>query len=105
MTRSLLLPLTVLVAALAVAGSASALSREGMPAALTIVRLDSAGTKTQAKTHTCQAGDTKEKTKARSAVVGTARKTAVVACEQPPRSSLLGPGLKQSAVNVLTALG
>ncbi len=40
-----------------------------------------------------------------SVVVGTARKTAVVACEQPPRSQVLGPGLKQSAANVLAALG
>ena len=102
MNRLLLLPIAALAATLALVAPAGAFTGEGVTTTLTLARLDG---KTQAKTHTCQAGDTKDKTKARSVVVGTARKTAVVACEQPPRSQLLGPGLKQSAANVLSALG
>jgi hypothetical protein len=106
MNRSLLLPFAATVAVLAAASPAWALSGEGVSTTLTAARLSTvAGGKTEAKTHTCQAGDTKGKTKAHSAVVGTTRKTAVVACEQPPRSQVLGPGLKQSAANVLAALG
>jgi hypothetical protein len=56
------------------------------------------------KNHTCQTGNTREKAAARSKLVGTARKTTVVACEQPPRSNML-PTLKQTAQNALTALG
>lgn len=104
MNRSLLLPLAASVASLAVAAPAGAFSGAGVTTTLTssLTSVDAAKT---ARTHTCQAGDTKEKAKAHSALVGTARKTAVVACEQPPRSQLLGPGLKQSAANVLSALG
>ena len=106
MNRSFLLPFAAAVAALAAAAPAGALSGEGVTTTLTAPRLAtvSAG-KTEAKTHTCQAGDTRDKTKARSVIVGTARKNAVVACEQPPRSQLLGQGLKQSAANVLAGLG
>ena len=102
MNRSLMLPLAVLVVALAAVAPAAALSGEGITA-----KLDAPGVsaKSSAKTHTCQAGDTKEKVKSHSAVIGSARKTAVVACEQPPRSELLGPGLKQAAANALAALG
>jgi hypothetical protein len=102
MNRSLMLLLAVLVVALAAVGPAGALSSEGIPA-----KLDAPGVsaKSSAKTHTCQAGDTKEKVKSHSAIVGNARKTPVVACEQPPRSELLGPGLKQAAANALAALG
>jgi hypothetical protein len=106
MNASLFLPL-VTVAALAVAAPAGALSGEGITATLTAPKVTTAAAaaKSTAKTHTCQAGDTREKAKAHSAIVGSARKTAVVACEQPPRSELLGPGLKQAATNALAALG
>ena len=106
MTRSLLLPLAVAVAALAVAGPALALSGQGITSVLRApgITTTSAG-KSTARTHTCQAGDTKEKARTHSALVGGARKTAVVACEQPPRSQLLGPGLKQAAANAFNALG
>ena len=102
MNRSLMLLVAVLVAALAAVAPAGALSSEGITA-----KLDAPGVsaKSSARTHTCQAGDTKEKVKSHSAIVGGARKTAVVACEQPPRSELLGPGLKQAAANALAALG
>jgi len=105
MRRTLVLPLAAALMALAAAAPAGALSGEGITAWLSAPKLASAGVKSTAKTHTCQAGDTKEKMKARSVVVGSAKKTAVVACEQPPRSELLGPGLKQAAANVLATLG
>jgi hypothetical protein len=105
MTRSLVL-LASLVAALAAVGSAAALSGEGISVKLSAPGVTTAvAGRSTAKTHTCQAGDTKEKAKAHSAIVGGARKTAVVACEQPPRSELLGQGLKQAAANALAALG
>jgi hypothetical protein len=100
------LPLAAVVAVLVNVGPALALSGSGVTTKLTAPRVSTvADGKTETKTHTCQAGDTRDRTKAHSAVVGTARKTAVVACEQPPRSQVLGPGLKQSAANVLAALG
>jgi len=105
MRRSLLLPLAAALVALAAVAPAEALSGEGITASLNAPKLSASGVKPTSKTHTCQAGDTKEKTKAHSAIVGSAKKTAVVACEQPPRSELLGPGLKQAASNVLAALG
>jgi hypothetical protein len=99
-------PLAALVVALAAVAPAGALSGEGITAKLTAPGVSSvAAGKATAKTHTCQAGDTKEKAKSHSAIVGSARKTAVVACEQPPRSELVGSGLKQAAANALAALG
>jgi hypothetical protein len=106
MNRSLMLPFAALVVALSSAAPAGAISGAGIPATLDVPKVTAvADGKSSAKTHTCQAGDTKEKVRARSAIAGSARKTAVVACEQPPRSQLLGPGLKQAAANVLSALG
>jgi hypothetical protein len=104
--RRSFVPVVALVAALAAVAPAGALSGEGINVKLNApdVSTVSAGRST-AKTHTCQAGDTKEKAKSHSAIVGSAKKTAVVACEQPPRSELLGPGLKQAAANALAALG
>jgi hypothetical protein len=105
MKRSLGL-LAALIVALAAVASAGALSGEGITVKLTAPGVSAVATgKTTAKTHTCQAGDTKEKAKSHSAIVGGARKTAVVACEQPPRSELVGSGLKQAAANALAALG
>jgi hypothetical protein len=92
--------------ALAAVAPAGALSGEGITAKLSTPGLSTAAAgKSTARTHTCQAGNTREKAKAHSAIVGSARKTAVVACEQPPRSELLGSGLKQAAANALAALG
>jgi hypothetical protein len=106
MNRPLVLPLAAAVAALAAAGPAAGLSSEGISSALYAKRIaSSSASKSAAKTHTCQAGDTKEKARARSAIVGGARKTAVVACEQPPRSGLIGPGLKQAVASALATLG
>jgi hypothetical protein len=104
--RSLAPPIAALVVALAVAAPAGALSSEGITVKLNAPGISTPTTaKSTARTHTCQAGDTKEKTKAHSAIVGSARKSAVVACEQPPRSELLGKGLAQAAANALAALG
>ena len=101
-----LLPLAALVVALAAVAPAGALSGEGITVKLSTPGVSTAAAgKSTARTHTCQAGDTREKAKAHSAIVGSARKTAVVACEQPPRSELLGSGLKQAAANALAALG
>ena len=105
MKRSLVLPLAAGLLALAAVAPAGALSGEGITASLSAPRVSSSAVKSTAKTHTCQAGDTKEKAKARSTIVGGAKKTAVVACEQPPRSELLGQGLKQAAASVLATLG
>jgi len=101
-----LVVLAAFVAALAAVASAGALSSEGITVKLSAPGISTpAAGKSTARTHTCQAGDTKEKAKAHSAIVGSARKTAVVACEQPPRSELLGKGLAQAAANALAALG
>jgi hypothetical protein len=106
MNRSVMLPLAALVVALATVAPAGALSGEGITTKLDAPGVSTAAAgRSTAKTHTCQAGDTREKGKSHSAIVGSARKTAVVACEQPPRSELLGPGLKQAAANVLAGLG
>jgi hypothetical protein len=106
MNRSLVLPLAVLVVGLAAVAPAGALSGKGITAKLHAPAVSAvAPSKSTARTHTCQAGDTKEKARSHSAIVGSARKTAVVACEQPPRSELLGSGLKQAAANALAALG
>ena len=101
-----MLPVAAFIAALAVAAPAGALSGYGVSPHLSAsgAALAEKG-KSDAKTHTCQAGHTRESVRAHSTIVGTARKTAVVACEQPPRSQLLGPALKQAAANVLAALG
>jgi len=105
MKGSLVLPFAAGLLALAAVAPASALSGEGITGSLSASKVSSAAVKSTAKTHTCQAGDTKEMTKARSTIVGGAKKTAVVACEQPPRSELLGQGLKQAAASVLATLG
>jgi hypothetical protein len=106
MNRLPVLALAFLVVGLAAVAPAAALSGEGITAKLAAPGVSAvAAGKSTAKTHTCQAGDTKEKARSHSALVGTARKTAVVACEQPPRSELLGSGLKQAAANALAALG
>ena len=105
MNRSLMLPIAASIA-LATAAPAGALTGYGVSSHLAVSRLATGEQgKSDAKTHTCQAGHTKETVRAHSTIVGTARKTAVVACEQPPRSQLLGPALKQAAANVLAALG
>jgi hypothetical protein len=106
MNRLLMLPLAASIVALATAAPVGALSGYGISAQLSAPSVSTVGkAKTDTKTHTCQAGHTKEAAGARSTIVGTARKTAVVACEQPPRSQLLGPALRHAAASVLAALG
>lgn len=107
MNRSLLPLAAATLLAFAVAAPAGALTREGITATLVAPKAATIAGKTSstAKTHTCQAGDTKEKAKARTSMVGGAKKPAVVACEQPPRSELLGSGLRQAAATALAALG
>ena len=75
----------------------SALNRGALPAL--------SGASSGEATHTCQAGDRRRDTAKRSKIIGDSRKTAVVACEQPPRSSLLTPDqvakATAAALNVL----
>jgi len=105
MTSSRLSLLAATALALAAASPAAALTGYKASAALQVTtRISVAQSSSTTKNHTCQTGNTREKAPARSKLVGTARKTTVVACEQPPRSNVL-PSLKQTAQNALTALG
>jgi hypothetical protein len=63
--------------------------------------------RTTATTHTCQAtGKDRHPTGPTLNVIGTPRKTAIVACEQPPRSELKIPqSLNPSNPNMISSLG
>ena len=107
MNRLLLMPLAAAVG-LAATAPAGALTGEGITAKLVAPKnaaITAGKSSSTAKTHTCQAGDTRQKARARTTIVGDAKKTAVVACEQPPRSQLIGAGLRQAAANAMAALG
>ncbi len=106
---SRLLPLAVLAFALVWSSSAAAFSGSGVsallrPAGITMVSVASHTIGSGTKSHSCQATDNK-KTAKKSALVGSARHTGVVACEQPPRSEVVIPSLNQAAANSITALG
>jgi hypothetical protein len=104
MSRSRLPLLGMTALALAGAPTATAFSGFGASAALSsTVTTVAAARNTTA--HTCQAGRDRGKTKPGSTLVGTPKKMAVVACEQPPRSNLLAPSLRQSASTGLSAIG
>src|SRR5579863_402221 len=78
---------------------------------LPLVRLPLAGltqvSAKSSKTHTCQAGSRRRRVSSeRSALIGSSRQTAVVACEQPPRSQLLLPQtLSRAVASALAAIG
>lgn len=91
-------------ATLAAAAPAVAISGAPVSGALRPPSVISA-TKTRAKGHTCQAGSAREKATAKARLFGDPRSTAVVACEQPPRSRISIPTLKQTAPNPLEAYG
>ena len=102
-SRIPLLALTVV--ALAVAAPAGALTGYGVAGQLHGVTLQ-ALTATKAEgAHTCQAQSGHQAAGKKQALVGTAKKPAVVACEQPPRSTVLTQGLKQAAAAALATLG
>jgi hypothetical protein len=104
MSRSRLPLLGMAALALAGAPTAGAFSGYAFSAALSSKVTTIAASK-NGTAHTCQAGKDRGKTKAGSTLVGTPKKMSVVACEQPPRSNLLTPSLKQSATTGLTAIG
>ncbi len=95
-------PVVGITLALAFAAPAAAFRSGGLAASLRPVATTVASTRSEAP-HTCQAGRNHEKTKLR--LTGDARKHAVVACEQPPKSDLVTPSLQRSAPNALTAIG
>jgi len=98
----------VACATLVVLGASPAAAAFGSRStAILPLKLTANGIPRGSKTHTCQAGGSdRAATASRSAVIGTAHKTAVVACEQPPRSQLLDPqALDHAAANALAALG
>jgi len=99
--RLVRLPVLGITLALAIAAPAAAIPGGGLAAALR-TSVTVASTRTAAS-HTCQAGRNHEKTKL--TVAGDARKPAVVACEQPPKSDLISPSLKQTAANAVSTLG
>jgi hypothetical protein len=103
------LPLLAATAmSLAVAAPAAAVSGFGVSSALrheAAVTIAVTGSKKSA-THTCQAGSNKrEPAPAKSTVIGSPRKYAVVACEQPPKSEVVTSGLKQASIAALATIG
>ena len=102
-SRIPLLALTVV--ALAVAAPAGALTGYGVAGQLHGVTLPALTATRAERTHTCQAQSGHQATGKKQTLVGTAKKPAVVACEQPPRSTVLTQGLKQAGAAALATLG
>ncbi|HUK44897.1 MAG TPA: hypothetical protein VLV28_06365 [Gaiellaceae bacterium] len=103
MKLSLLVVLSAL--ALASAAPAGALSGFGVANLLRIGTATVDTTKSSTKNRTCQAASRRGSHSKDTAITGTPHNTAVVACEQPPRSGVTGPSLSQTAANVAAALG
>jgi len=101
--RSPLIACTALALALAVAAPAAALSGYPVSSSLHDVTL-AAKTKAARTAHTCQAGRNHAKAGGKTDV-SDLRNTPVVACEQPPRSEVVIPSLKQTAASTLAAYG
>ncbi len=102
--RPTLLATTVLT--LAVASPAAAVSGYGVTGRLHGATLPTLATTRSNATHTCQAGAGRDSKGApKKTVSGTVKKPAVVACEQPPRSEVLGQGLKQAGAAALATFG
>ncbi len=94
------LPLVAVTAiALAVAAPAAALSGYPLLAALHSMTLTAA----KESKHTCQAGRDPAKGSASSSV--ERHTIPVVACEQPPRSEIVLPSLKQATASALELFG
>jgi hypothetical protein len=102
-SRIPLLALTVV--ALAVAAPAGALTGYGVAGQLHRVTLPALTATKAERTHTCQAQSGHQSPGKKQTLVGTAKKPAVVACEQPPRSTMLTQGLKQAGAAALATLG
>ena len=97
--------LSLTVVALAVAAPAGALTGYGVAGQLHSATLKALTATRTDRTHTCQAQSGHQATGKNQTLVGTAKKPAVVACEQPPRSTVLTQGLKQAATAALATLG
>jgi hypothetical protein len=97
------LPLLAVTAiALAAAAPAAALSSYPLLGGLHSTALTVA--KSKESKHTCQAG--RDQTKASGKTTIADRHTIpVVACEQPPRSQIVLPGLKQATASALALFG
>ena len=88
--------LALIVVALAVAAPAGALTGYGVAGQLHVATLPAlTATKAEQRTPARPSPGTRA-TGTRQTLVGTAKKPAVVACEQPPRSTVLTQGLKQA---------
>jgi hypothetical protein len=97
------LPLiTVTAIALAVSAPAAALSGYPLLAGLHSTTLATA--KERDSNRTCQAGRHQAKTSANTSSVDR-HTVPVVACEQPPRSQIVLPSLKQAAASALAVFG
>ena len=104
-SRIPLLALTVV--ALAVVAPAGALTGYGVAGQLHVTGVPTLTTTSKAEQqHTCQARSGHERATGKThKLVGTAKNPAVVACEQPPRSTMLTQGLKQAGAAALATLG
>ena len=94
------------VAALAIAAPAGALTGYGAAGQLHGATLSGLTTSKAEQKHTCQAKSGHQQATGKTQTfVGTKKKPAVVACEQPPRSQVLTQGLKQAGAAALATLG
>ena len=106
MNSSRLLVLAVTAVALAIAAPAGALTGYGAASQLHAATLPALTTSKAEQKHTCQAKSGHQQATGKTQTfVGTTKKPAVVACEQPPRSQVITQGLKQAGAAALATLG
>jgi hypothetical protein len=91
--------------ALAVASPAAAFSGDGVAGALRAPGLGIHVAATTSSRSTCQAGSGHDEKAGSSSLIGTKRKPGVVACEQPPRSEVIGSALEQQGASALATVG
>ncbi len=95
-------PLVGMILALSAAGPAAAFPGGGIVNSLVRAQIRLDATKKDSA-RTCQAGRKHETTK--WTLVGSTHKIAVVACEQPPRSQISTPSLKQLNTGAEATIG
>jgi hypothetical protein len=106
MASSRLLLLAVTAIALAIAAPAGALTGYGAAGPLRAATPPALTTSKAEQKHTCQAKSGHQQATGKTqALVGTVKKPAVVACEQPPRSQVITQGLKQAGAAALATFG